>query len=510
MTTELPPEVSDHPLLQESEWLAKRDSGISPLIQSDLSTTEQARQEFLVGAWLLGILGTIHPQMLRIVDMLNGGHLMNAVIMPRRSAKTTTLFCILLGRCYLRPAHMAGFTLLTTQKKTSERYRLDIYGPIARRWPEDDTRPVKLIRSNGSERVEFSNGSNLAVLSPDGDAVRSGAYDTLLLDEAGESTPERWEDIIGAVIPAFDTRPEGQLILAGTAGDYRDGSDFWGTITDERAGRVAYMLPDDTDPDELERWEPDEDHPRARARALTEAMHPGIGTLTSLDRIQNSYERLGVKRYTREYFNLFGAEGSNTALINAPIWQASAVPLPEAGMEVPDLFALSFYVHPDGLWASVGAAWRGADERIHVGLLWHQSGTKGFAKQLLLLARKHKRPVIYDSQSNAAAVELAILASARPAPQLQGLVTNDVSRGVVHFLKTLNEDGIRHYDQQELNQATEIAVKRGWGTAGKFAFGRPPKDPDRDITGLEAVSMAAYALDGQREMSSDVQIDWFG
>ncbi|WP_248242984.1 hypothetical protein [Microbacterium kunmingense] len=512
-----PDEIADHPLRTESSWLAKRDAAIAPLYESDLVTTQQTRDELLTGAWLLGLLDTLHPQMLRVADMLAAGHLMNAVIMPRRSSKTTTLLCILLGRCYLRPVYLAGFTLLTTAQKARERYRLDIYSPIARRFPEsvereafDKGAPVKLVKSNGSERVEFSNGSVLSVLSPDGDAVRSGAYDCLLLDEAGEASPERWADIISAVIPAFDTRPEGQLVLAGTAGDYRDGSEFWKTLHDERAGRVAYMLADDTDPDALADWEPTEHNPHGAARALTLAMHPGIGTLTTLERIQNSYERLGVRKYTREYFNLFGEEGSNTALIRQPLWQASALPLPEAGMQVPEVFALSAFVHPDAAWASVGAAWIGPDGRVHVGLLHHQEGVQGFRQRLLNIARKHRRPITFDAGSNATEVEMRQLREARPSPTERPLLTRDIGRAAVHLVNLINEDKLRHFDQQELNAAAEIAVKRAFGQSGGWAFGRPDvrHRPDQDITPIEAISIAAYVLDQERPIGK-ARIDFF-
>jgi hypothetical protein len=484
-----------------------RDSGITPLFQSELSTNQQARDEFLTGLWLLGKLDTPYPQMLRVVDMLNGCKLMNAVIMPRRSSKTTTMFAVLLGRCFLRPEHMAGFTLLTTQKKTSERYRLDIYGPIVRKWPDPDTRPVKVIRSNGNERVEFTNGSNLAVLSPDGDAVRSGAYDTLLLDEAGESSPERWEDIIGAVIPAFDTRPDGQLILAGTAGDYRGGSEFWSTLNDERSGRVAYMLSDDTDPEWLEAWEPTDDKPTAKAKALTLAMHPGIGTLTTLDRIENSYERLGVKKYTREYFNLFGAEGSTLALIPQPLWQAAALAVSTA--EKPEVSALCVYVHPDADWASLVQAWRDKDGRTHVGLLHHQSGVSGFAKKVLLHARKLQRPLTYDSASAATENVMKELRDARPRPAERPMLFRDIKRAAVLFMTLLREDGLRHYDQQEMNQAAEITVKRTMGTGSSWGFGRPKGQDSADITPIEAAALAVYALEDERATSTKVTIDFF-
>ncbi|MDT0142788.1 hypothetical protein [Microbacterium sp. PRC9] len=513
--TDLPVEVTEHPLREESAWIALRDSGISPRDSSEMLTTQRARDEFLTGAWLLnattrnGLLNSITPQMLQAVDVLTAAQesqiLISALLMPRRSGKTTVAFCVLLGRCYLNPVHYAGFALLTTQKKTSERYRLDVYGPIVRQWPDEETRPVKVIRSNGNERVEFKNGSNLAVLSPEGDAIRSGAYDTLLLDEGGEASPERWEDVISAVIPSFDTRPEGQLILAGTAGDYREGSTFWDTLNDENAGRLNFSIPDDTDPELLETWD--------TAEALILSMHPGIGTLTTLERIKNNFNLLGVKKFTREYFNLFGAEGSNVALIPQPKWLESISETALDDVELPEVFALSTFVHPDALYASVAASWLDEEGKTHVALLWHQEGVQGFSKKLLLLARKHKRAIIFDTASNSTQVEMGQIRESTPRPSEKPQLAKDISRAAVHFMNTLNQGKLVHYNQEELNGAVEIAVKRTWGDSGSWAFGMPKKanriQRESDITGLEAVALAAYVVKDEKPTSTGISIDFF-
>ncbi len=507
MNSELPKPVQEHPLRDEAAWIELRDSGIAPRDASPMLTTQQARDEFLTGAWLLnattkkGLLNSITPQMLQAVDVLEAARssetLISALLMPRRSGKTTVMFCVLLGRCYLNPVHLAGFALLTTQKKTSERYRLDVYGPIIRQWPDEETRPVKVIRSNGNERVEFSNGSNLAVLSPDGDAIRSGAYDSLLLDEGGEASPERWEDVISAVIPSFDTRPEGQLILAGTAGDYRDGSIFWDTLTDTSAGRLNFSAPDDVDPEELESWE--------QVRPLALQVHPGIGTLTTLERIEQNYKLLGVKKFTREYLNIFGAEGSNTALIPQPLWVASALSEWTTPAEVSSLCA---FVHPDAEYASVAQAWKDADGRTHVALLHHQQGLKGFTKQVVQLARKTGRPVTFDSGSPATVNVMTEVRDARPRPSERPMIFKDIKRAAVHFMTLLREGQLRHYDQAELNDAAGIAVKRAMGTGGAWGFGRPKNQDSADITPIEAAALAVYALEDERA-TGPVSIDFF-
>lgn len=496
--TPLPQAVLEHPLLQEEAWIAFRDEGITPLDQSELVTTYESRAEFLTGAWLLdsttrrGLLNSLEPQMLRVSDMLTAGKKKNAIIEPRRSSKTTTLFCILLGRCYLRPIYFAGFTLLTTAKKTTERFMLDIYGPIVRQWPDENARPVKVIRSNGFQRVEFPNGSVLHALSPDGDAVRSGAYDMLLLDESGHASVERWEDVIGAVIPSFDTRPDGQLVLAGTAGKYRDGSVFWNYLNDPTKGRIRYTVPDDTDPMELEAWEPSPEHPDARVRELIERIHPGLHGLTTLETIAENFNDLTSEQFTLEYLGIFGAEGSNIRFIPASLWEEAAQDEEPTGK--PKAFTLAFAVHPDGLYASVAYATLLPDGKTAVGLIYHQDGVQGFAQKVLGFARKHKVPVIYDVKSQGAAVEVELLKKAKPAPDFEPADFNAVKQGATKVMKGLRERTLIHYRDQPLDNAAEVAVKREMGMGGAWGFGRPKKNPEADITAIEAVSLALQYL----------------
>lgn len=489
-TANSPSEVLSHPLLEEDAWVALRDSGILPLVQSELVTTEQHRAEFLTGCWLLGLLDTIKPQMLRAVDVLAAGKLLNAVIMPRRSSKTTTIFCILLGRCYLRPVHYAGFTLATTAKKAAERYRLDIYGPITRSWPDPDNRPVKLYKGNGVERVEFLNGSLMAVLSPEGDAFRSGAYDTLLVDEAGEASPELGEDIQGAVLPAFDTRPDGQLIVAGTAARYRKGNLLWDTLNDAEAAVLRYTVADTVTDEELEDWEPSEEHPEASVRALIEQMHPGINTLTTLDRIAFNFRKLGREQFAREYLGLFGIVGESSGVFDLVKWagagSGAALPAP------PERFGLAIVTHPDQLSASIVAAWRDPDGKAVPLLLEHKKGVDWLADAALRLSRKYNVPIIYDAGSQVVLLTVEQLNRARPRPRLQPMTFMPVKKGAALIVDEVALGRVEHYRQPELDNAIKLAVKRKAGANG-WALGRA--EANDDITAVEAWSLAQLAYD---------------
>lgn len=370
----LPERVQEHPLLDEAAWLELRDSGREPFESSTLVTTFESRAAFLTGAWLLdrivppklggSLLGNLQPQMLKTADMLAAGHRRNAVLEPRRSAKTTSLWCVLLGRCWIEPQHMAGYTMLTTAKKTTERFRLDVYGPIIRQWPNKKARPVNVINSNGFERVEFPNGSVLAILSPDGDAVRSGAYDTLVADEGGEPEPDKWDDFRAAVVPTFDTRPGSQIIVAGTGGRYRTGSWFWKVLHDLKAGRLRFGVPDDIDPQLIESWD--------TVRQLIEPMHPGLDGLTNLAIIEENFPDLGPEKFAREYLGHFGDENGTETAISAAGWrrgfQPGAVPV---GISTG---SLAISVDPFGRFASIVVAWHYAEPDDLASTAWALDG----------------------------------------------------------------------------------------------------------------------------------------
>lgn len=509
LPSSVPDRVRSHPLLSEDAWVAHRDSGREPFDCSELTTTLDTRVEFLVGAWLIdkivppslggSLLDNLQPQMLREADVLNTGKRRTAILMPRRSSKTTTLWCVLLGRCYMRPMHMAGYSMLTTAKKTTERFRLDLFAPITAAWPDPKTRPVKLINSNGFERVEFPNHSVLAILSPEGDAIRSGAYDTLVLDEAGEPEPDKWGIVTAAVLPAFDTRgPHAQVVLAGTGGRYRDGSYFWKQLHSEKAARLRYGVPDDIDAAALRDWE--------TAGPLIERLHPGLDGLTTLEIIEDNFHDM-PDTFAAEYFGYFPDEYGPATALSQTGWKRGRddAPPPEgitAG-------ALALAVHPLGHWASIVIAWH---ERAAVSdlaaqawaldgddtpprpafkLIHHQRGVQGIERALLLAARRTGLPITYDhGTSQSRAVVERILGRARPKPAVTALNFGDAKVAAAQFVASVEQGIALHWDQKPLDEAARTAVLK---TVGQGYLIRPADDAS-DVTPLEAAAAALYTL----------------
>lgn len=511
--TELPDEVLAHPLLDEAAWIEFRDSGRPPFERTELATSYQSRAEFLVGAWLIdrvvppqlggSLLANLQPQMLVENDTLAAGCFRNAILMPRRSSKTTTLWCVLLGRCYMRPMHQAGYTMLTLAKKADKRFELDVRDPISRKWRDkrirENVHGVKLKDGKGGKGVGFENGSNLDILAPKGDEVRSGAYDTLVLDEGGEAEPDEWADIVSSVIPAFDTRPGAQIVIAGTAGRYRTGSYFWKVLHDPDAGRLRYGVPDDIDPALLDDWE--------TVGPLIDKLHPGLDGLTTIDRIRGSFDDLG-KQFAQEYLGHFGDEGGNATAISVRAWTNTRQkgPVPEGITSG----SLALAVHPKALYASVVVAWHitgPADlaeaawdldgitanrPRVGLKLLHHQRGVQGIERTLILASRALNAPIVYDKGTSASvAVIERMLERARPRPRVEERQLEQVKIAHAQLVAGIEQGYIWHWPQKQLDTAAEIGVVV---TMGRGYLIRPPKGDENDVTPIEAGALAYDAL----------------
>ncbi len=504
-----------HPTLadlqNEATWLERRSLIPDPLVPATMVTTEDSRREFLEGARLLRLdqlrnfegetIGP-SPAQLAVADTIAAGASLTAILEPRRTGKTSGIQAVLVGRCSLREDYLVGWTLATTGAKAGERFKKDIAAPLVRLYPEKREREgfVKVELSKGSEGLVFRNGSYFNVYAPGGDGFRSNAFDAAWVDEAGEAEPALGEDLVAAIRPTLHTRHGAQFVVSGTAAKYRAGNLLWDHLNDPRAVVLRHGVADDIDPAALEAWVANEEHPHARVRELVIAAHPGIGFTTPLEVIEEDFNTPAMrKNFPAEILGLFSLEGSNTALISAPKWNGAARTLANAGKVAPRKFSLAAFVDRDSTTASVAAAWYGADKKIHLGLLHHQTGVQGFSTVLSRLAKKHKKAITFDSFSNATEVQMRSIREARHAPLERPLGSRDVARAAVNIVNLLNEDQLRHHDQAELNAAVDVAVKRAFSTGTGWAFGKPKGRDEVDITGLEAAALAVYVLDQETD-----------
>lgn len=480
------------------EWDSLRDAALSPRYVSTLDDTPALRAEFLAGAKALGLVGrkkTLQPQQLLLADVLNSGQKFTGVMMPRRSLKTTTILAWLIGRGLSedRDEYLMAYAVMTSQKKSRDRFMKDVVPVLQRVYPNAATRPFRIRTANGFERLEFDNGSILQFLGPSGDGFRSDAFDVIVMDEGGEPEPEEADEAKSAALPTMDTRPDAQLVVAGTAGKFTAGNLLYEALEPGRAGEprnaiLEYSAPESTTDEELSSWEPTDEHPEGHVRELVLASHPGIGGLTPQEAVRDNYERLGVEKFAREYLGLFTETGTGKGIVDMGKWQDGALTgvLPEP----PADFALVIVCHPDQLSASIVAVWR-EDGTAHLLLLEHRRGTTWLADRALHYSRKYRKPIIHDT-IGVVMVEVEVLNRANPRPRLLPQTYVNVRTAAGLIIKEIKAGHVVHYNQPEMNEAAAKARKRPTGPTA-WALGRGL--PEDDITPFEGAALGLRYYD---------------
>lgn len=511
-------------LHDEATWLELRSQAVPATRVTDLVTTEQSRAEFLEGARMLGFDKRAPrngdggsgptPIQLVITDTLAAGKRLNAILEPRRTTKSASITATMVGRCALRTDYSAVFTFATAGARASEFFNDEVAKYIRLSYPEEekDARPFHMVIANGKEHVRWPHASQLRIVPPAEDSFRGKGLDFVWVDEAQAANPDLASGLLRGILPTMGTKAGAQLVVSGTAGDYRGGNLLWRLLESEDAAVLRHNAPDDTDPDAFEAWEPTEARPRGAMRSLVQKYHPGLGWTTAEDAIRSDYN-LEPSSFPAEYLGIWGSEGSNTALIPQPLWTASTLPQghEDANRSAP-VSSVVVQVSRDADYVSVVRAWNGADNRVHIVLAKHALSLKGFAPELLAYLRKHNRPVSYDTGGAGAAATanlVSLLREASPAPTERPLTPKDSRRASVYFMQLLREDRLRHYGQLEMDTAAELAVKRNWSTGTGWGFGTPKGREDADITPIEAAALAVYALQDEREISTTVSIDFF-
>lgn len=429
-----------------------------------------------VGAEMLGL--PLTPQGERVARLLEhrrgqGVRYQTVVVqMPRRAAKTTSVWSTLIGRAVLRPGYRC---VATAQSGTIASTIILEYGGILEARGHREAGLLRLYRNQGRERIEFENGSRIWVVPPAEGAVRSAAADDIVIDEAGEHDARKGVDFLNAVRPLQDTRgPLAQLIVTGTPGRARAGM-FWDLLEQGRTGSdrdqgiLDYSASDDDDPDDERVWK---------------RVHPGIGTLTTLRTIRKRRGSMDVAAFSREYLCLWPPDLSTSA-INQAKWQTSEVPQ----LPIPERVGLAFDVALDGTSAALCAAWRDEDGTAYVGVVECRQGVQWLTSVAHRVAKKYRQPLRYDAigANHGPAEEIARLRGV----QLAGGSGRDAQGAAQRLVSELAEGRLRHFGQASLTAAAQGAAWRQ-SEGGRY-FAR--KASASDVAPLVAASLALWQFD---------------
>lgn len=479
---------------------ALRNEALPPRFLSIHSRTLEGRQELVRGAELLRFHGdrakagySIQPQQVLLSDCLDTPHDFMALLMPRRSFKTSTLFAKALGRISTREDYMVAYSMATTGIKTRTRFRDDIVKPLEYLYPDPKERPFKIVKAGGSERIEWiSTGSVFAFLPPKGDSFRSDAWDWIIVDEAGSADAEMTADLLAGAVATQDTRPGAQFTVTGTAPKFRTGNLLWDTLEKGRAATAGiaileYSVEQDVTVEDITT---DSKKDWAKFEPLILSAHPNIGRVTSLARMQVSFEAVPIEDVLTDYLGVAGEDGQ-TNFINMVNWRAHGIDgdLPD----VPDNFALALSVNNAGNCASIMAVWRDSKKRVCIGVLDNRVGTEWVDARARALARKYRTPIVYDSGVGAVRGVIEKMEKARPKPRLTPYDWNAVSTAATILLSEIETGNFMHWNQPALDRAVEGAKKRGSVDTKRWGFGRI--SDEYDITPLEAASIGLRAYD---------------
>jgi len=487
-----PPPVGSRtflPGLADWDW----SECITPRFSSVPDSSDEGRLEFMRGAEAMGLVGrkkSILPQQYLLADVLNSNQRFTGVLMPRRSTKTSTILAWLIGRCLSREDYLCAYGHMASQKKARDRFLKDVVPILERVYPDKDTRPFKIVRANGQERLVFDNGSILQFLGPNEDDYRSDAYDVIVLDESGEAEPDTGEDVLAAALPTQDTRPGAMLVYAGTAAKYRVGNLLWDELVSGRAGEPRHAILDfsaeDLDLEEFTEMEWPEVAP------LILESHPGVGNLTTLESVEDNFKNLSREKFAREYLGIFGTSGTATGFLNLTAWtaggQTGKKPTPPAH------FRMALSVNLISTSSAVVAAWRNDKGQACLFVMDHGKGSAWVGARVRSKAIKYKTPIVFDMGVAAVTAEVDKLKRSNPKPQLLPQKWPEVSTAASLLRNEIDAGNVIHWNQEPLTTAVTRAKKRGTPDSKRWAFGGIDRDED-DITPLEAAAMALRAYD---------------
>ena len=458
----------------------------------------------------------VHPQQLQIADTLATPRRTFAVEMPRRTSKSTSIFLVLLGRCASRPGYKVTYTAqsgvagmrqfrewaavleaitppddlglppwLRGRPKAKPKYlqrQLDLFGEELA--PSDDDEPAggfRILRGNVDTGIVFDNGSTLKHIPPKAGNFRGAAADVSWIDEAQEIAPEDGAELLAGIRPLQDTRPGASIIVSGTAGQVRAGI-FWDMLERGRAGDpdvgiLDYAAPPATAWSAVEKL--------TSAMKLLQTVHPGIGTLTTLEQMRAQWKELPRPEWAREYLSLWPETFTKRA-IGAQLWtDARLEKIPK-----PPLLTFGLAIRPGGSAAAIVAAWRDGDGVGYVEVVDHRPGTRWIPERIKHLTSTYRRSTVaYDVRDKeAAATRTEVLRFGVAERLLQKQQWPEISAGAIQFLRELERGKLKHFGQIGLDAAVAAASRRDSGDAAQWTW--TPMEAGGDIACLDAASRA--------------------
>jgi hypothetical protein len=400
---------------------------------------------------------------------------------PRRATKTTTISNVLIGRCFEIPGYQV---VQTGQDGARARAAFNkMAAALEYAYPDEETRPFRYYRANGTERLMWDNGSVWWVVPPVARAFRGASAHVIWADEAGEYDSKITTELVEGAFPLMDTVDSPQIIISGTSPATREGL-LWDYLVNGRKGTegigiVDFSMRPDDDPTDEEVWF---------------RVHPGLASgLTNIKTIRKRFATMKLISFQREYL-CADPVVANIAAIDPEDWEATKVekmpPIPAGN------FTVSFDCHPDGQSAALALAYYTEAGLPHIQMLDYRAGFSWLPAEIAKLLKQHRGlEVVFDSIGhNNAVFQTVQRMRGVPTQGLRPITMKDSSGGVSLLTGAIADRAIVHTEDRDLDAAVEGANFRFVNDSR--LFGR--RTSLEDVSPLVACGNALYIAAGKR------------
>lgn len=411
------------------------------------------------------------------------------VSVPRQSGKTKLEGDVADHRCLTLPRARVWITM-QNGKTVDEWMREEHFTNLATAgvFGVPGTRSCKysLSKRAGSVGVKWpARGSTFTTFPPTREALHSKQSDLVFVDEAWAHDAERGRDLRQAIRPTMNTRPGSQLWIVSTEGD--DSSEYLDDyitlaretlgVPDARVCFIDYGIADDADPEDLD---------------AIAAAHPAYGHLIDMSTLRDA--RADFSQDPAGWARAYGNRRTRTreTAIPAGLWAAAARPR----TPIPDRAGLALDVTPEGDRYALAAGWR-IDGHGYVEVIEPGPPTRQTPRHVVELVRRRGAGRLIADRASIGAVEL-LDAIAREADEhrvdleVVYLSQAQASSASGAFYRGVLTDTVHHFNQPDLDEAVEVAVKRDVGDGG-IAWSR--KHTNGSIAELISASLSLRAFD---------------
>lgn len=324
-------------------------------------------------------------------------------------------------------------------------------------------KPRGIKQSHGSEGIELLDGSRIRFKARHKGSLRGFTADCLIFDEAWNLS----ETAHGAILPTLSTRPNPQIIYAGTAVDqwFHENGIVLARIRERGiAGEdpsLAYF-----------EWSIEGDSPDAITDEIAtdpevwRQANPALGIRIDEEYVSREQATLGPRQFAVERLGVGDWPNLDEAdqVISAESWKA----LRDAYSQIVGPVCVAWDVTPDRRAAAVGVAGRREDGLFHTEVIEHKSGT-GWLPELIaaIEAKQDVGQTRCDSIGPAGSMVPAV--NELLDDEVDELSTRDYARACGRFYDAVEDGLLRHLGTPELTAAVASATKRPLGDSWAWA-----------------------------------------